>query len=51
MAVAINTMHFDAIGYVKKLRNVGVSQEVAEVQAQEMDNIVSCGLKIKSQKN
>ena len=33
--------YFDPIEYVKNLRNVGVAQEVAEVQAQEMEHVVN----------
>ena len=32
-----NIRFFDVIEYVKKLRNLGVKQEVAEVQAQEIE--------------
>ncbi len=41
MAIAINIKYFDPILYVQKLRKAGVTQEIAEVQAQEMENIVS----------
>lgn len=41
MAIAmsyVNDCGFDVVEYIKKLRNVGVSQEVAEVQGQELSN-------------
>lgn len=42
VGMALNYSHprFDVVEYIKKLRNVGVSQEVAEVQAQEMDHAI-----------
>ena len=31
---------FDVVEYIKKLRNAGASQELAEVQAQEMEYVI-----------
>lgn len=33
--------NFDPIEYSKKLRNAGVSQEIADIQAQAMEKIIS----------
>ncbi len=38
--MTMNSIKFDAIEYTKKLRNAGVSQEVAEVQAQELEHAI-----------
>lgn|GEM_PF-1282061 len=35
-----NDFGFDVIEYIKKLRNVGVSQEIAEVQGQELSHLI-----------
>ncbi|HLX53406.1 MAG TPA: hypothetical protein VKR58_05680 [Aquella sp.] len=35
-----NDFGFDVIEYVRKLRNVGVSQEIAEVQGQELSHMI-----------
>ncbi|MCC2625793.1 MAG: hypothetical protein K0R14_1666 [Burkholderiales bacterium] len=35
-----NKVRFDVIEYIKKLRNLGVSQEVAELQAQELEHVI-----------
>jgi hypothetical protein len=35
-----NPIKFNVIEYVKKLRNLGVSQEVAELQAQELEHVI-----------
>ncbi len=40
MAIILNHKYFDTIEYVKKLRNAGVSQNIAEVQAQEMEHVI-----------
>lgn len=32
---------FDVVEYIKKLRNAGVSQEVAEIQGQELEHAMS----------
>ena len=43
-ALVIDYPRFDVVAYIKKLRNAGATQELAEVQAQEMeyafDNII-----------
>ena len=36
-----NISRFDVVEYIKKLRNAGASQELAEVQAQEIEHIIS----------
>lgn len=38
--ILINNPRFDAIEYVKKLRNAGMSQEIAEIQGQELEHII-----------
>lgn len=42
--LAINSLHsklrFDIVEYIKKLRNAGVSQEIAEIQAQELEHVL-----------
>lgn len=38
--VVIHNPRFDVVEYIKKLRNAGVSQEIAEVQAQEMEHVI-----------
>jgi|SRR6185437_3439633 len=43
MAIAMNYSNdfgFDVVDYIKKLRNVGVSQEIAEVQGQELSHAI-----------
>ena len=40
-AVAMSNFKFDVVEYIKKLRNVGVTQEIAEVQAQELEQLAS----------
>ena len=40
MSIAIPHPKFDAVEYIRKLRNAGVSQEAAEVQAQEIDIVI-----------
>ena len=40
MQVSYDT-RFDVVEYIRKLRNVGVAQEVAEVQAQELEHVVN----------
>ena len=43
MSIAVNyssTPRFDIIEYVKRLRNAGVTQEVAEIQGQEIERIL-----------
>jgi hypothetical protein len=35
-----NNAKFDVVEYIKKLRNAGVSQEIAEVQAQELEHAI-----------
>lgn len=43
MAIAMNYSNdfgFDVVNYIKRLRNVGVSQEIAEVQGQELAHVV-----------
>jgi len=35
-----NDFGFDVVEYIKKLRNVGVSQEIAEVQGQELSHLI-----------
>ncbi len=36
----ISSPRFDVVEYIKKLRNAGASQELAEIQAQEMEHII-----------
>ena len=36
----INNTRFDVVEYIKKLRNAGASQELAEIQAQEMEHVI-----------
>ena len=38
--MAINYRYFDAVEYIKKLRNAGATESMAEVQAQEMQHII-----------
>ena len=38
--VTMNSSKFDVVEYIKKLRNAGVSQEIAEVQAQELEHAI-----------
>lgn len=40
MEMAFNSNFFDPIEYVRKMRNVGMPQEIAETQAQELEHIV-----------
>jgi hypothetical protein len=43
MAMAMNysnTPRFDVVEYIKKLRNAGASQQLAEVQAQELEHVL-----------
>jgi hypothetical protein len=43
MAIAMNYSNdfgFDVVEYIKKLRNVGVSQQIAEVQGQELSHAI-----------
>lgn len=40
MISTINNKRFDVVEYIKKLRSVGVSQEVAEVQGQELEHLI-----------
>ena len=41
MALSINNNLFEPIENVKRMRNIGVSQEVAEAQAQEIEKAIS----------
>lgn len=36
---------FDVVEYIKKLRNAGVNQEVAEIQGQELEHVINNVLK------
>ena len=38
--ISVPNPRFDIVEYIKRLRNVGVSQEIAEVQAQEIERII-----------
>lgn len=38
--LTFNYPKFDVVEYIKKLRSVGVNQEVAEVQAQELEHVL-----------
>lgn len=43
MSIAINysnTPRFDVVEYIKKLRNAGATQQLAEVQAQELEHVL-----------
>jgi hypothetical protein len=44
--LAINNSRFDPIEYIKRLRNLGVNQEVAEVQAQELEHVLETAIDI-----
>lgn len=35
---------FDIVDYIRKLRSVGVSQEIAEVQAQELEHVLEVAI-------
>ncbi|MBP9743007.1 MAG: hypothetical protein KBD37_06590 [Burkholderiales bacterium] len=37
-------LKFNIIGYIKKLRNAGVSQEIAEIQAEELENVLKIAI-------
>lgn len=37
----MTTMRFNAITYANKLRNAGATKELADIQAEELDNIVN----------
>lgn len=39
-AITITHPRFDVVEYIKKLRNAGVTQEVAEIQAQEIEHVI-----------
>jgi catalase (peroxidase I) len=41
MSIAVSTPIFDVVEYIKKLRNAGVSQEVAEIQGQEIEHVIN----------
>ena len=41
MAMAMNFSHFNVLEYVRKLRSVNFTQEQAEVQALEMEQVIS----------
>ena len=36
----VSSQRFDPIEYIKSLRNLGVKQEVAEVQAKELEHVI-----------
>jgi hypothetical protein len=43
MAIAMNYSNvprFDVVEYIKKLRNAGASQQLAEIQAQELEHVL-----------
>jgi len=47
MSIAINNVNnprFNIVEYIKKLRNAGVSQEVAEIQGQEIELILEVAI-------
>ena len=39
-------MKFDIIDYIKKLRNAGVKQEVAEIQAQGLERVLEAAVSV-----
>ena len=41
MAMTMDSQRFEVVEYIKKLRNAGASQELAEVQAQEMEHALA----------
>lgn len=41
IAVNVPSMRFDIVEYIRKLRNAGASQALAEVQAQELEHAMS----------
>jgi hypothetical protein len=41
MSIAVSPPIFDVVEYIKKLRNAGVSQEVAEIQGQEIEHVIN----------
>jgi hypothetical protein len=40
VSLSVNIPKFDVVEYIRKLRNAGATQELAEVQAQEMEHII-----------
>lgn len=53
MSLAVNNFNnyiFDVVEYIKRLRNAGVSQEVAEIQGQEIEHVINNILKQAEQK-
>jgi hypothetical protein len=39
--ITFNNPKFDTVEYIKRLRNAGATQELAEIQAQELDHVIS----------
>ena len=38
--LTVNNARFDVVEYIKRLRQAGASQEIAEIQAQELEHVL-----------